>query len=145
MTRPAHSRLATSRPPLTDPLMIGERFNELWNAGELDELLALYEPDAAIVDENGCVHRGTAALRAFFTELLTMKPTVRTLAVSAIVNGDLAQSSTHWQIETTAPDGSATCTEGHASELFRKQSDGTWRVVIDNPYGTRNPIGTSLH
>ncbi|WDO11339.1 SgcJ/EcaC family oxidoreductase (plasmid) [Streptomyces murinus] len=144
MTRPASSytRSATPRPPVNDPLLIGAFFNELWNVGDLDGLLALYEPDAAIVDENGSVHRGTAALRAFFTEILNTKPTIRTLATSVVVNGDLAQSSTHWQIETTTPDSNATCTEGYASELFRKQPDGTWLVVIDNPYGARNLIET---
>ncbi|WP_162889892.1 YybH family protein [Streptomyces olivoreticuli] len=139
MTTPSHPSTgpATPRTPLTDPTMIGHRFNELCNAGALNELVALYEPDAVIVDESGQIHRGTLEIRAFFSEMLEMQPTVQTLAAQVIVNADLAQSSTHWQCDTTAPDGTPIRMEAQASELFRRQPDGTWRVLIDNPWGAR--------
>ncbi|MFI9646278.1 YybH family protein [Streptomyces sp. NPDC052040] len=140
MTTPLHSATGPGVPaaaPITDPLVISHVFNERCNSGDLDGLLALYEPDAVMVDEAGRTHRGTDELRAFFAGMLAMRPAVRTLAVTVVVNGSVAQSSTHWQLDVAAADGTVTRTEGHAAELFRRQPDGTWRVVIDNPYGAR--------
>jgi hypothetical protein len=34
----------------------------------------------------------------------------------------------------TGPDGSAVSMSGDTSEVIRKQSDGTWRYVIDDPF-----------
>ncbi|MFI5985296.1 YybH family protein [Streptomyces sp. NPDC051555] len=123
--------------PITDPQVIGRSFNERCNAGDLDGLLALYEPDAVMVDETGRPHRGTTELRSFFTAMLSVEPTVRTVAATVVVHEDVAQGSTHWQLDVTAPDGTVSRTEGHAAELLRRQPDGTWLVAIDNPWGAR--------
>ena len=46
--------------------------------------------------------------------------------------GDLALIHTPWTLRM--PDGSSP--EGATAEVARRQSDGSWKYVIDNPDGT---------
>jgi ketosteroid isomerase-like protein len=64
-----------------------------------------------------------------------MKPAMRILASRTVATGDLAQLSSHWECDATAPDGSALHLDSRGSELARRQTDGSWRLVIDNPWG----------
>jgi ketosteroid isomerase-like protein len=89
-------------------------------AGDLDGMVALYEPTAVLDCGDGQLRQGSQALRAYFAEQLAQgekfefgdqRP--------AIVNGDLALTSTR------LPDGSVT------AEVARRQGDGTWLWIID--------------
>ena len=110
-------------------------FAEACNSGDIEKLLAMYESDAIVVERNGALTRGTAAIREHLEKLLAMKPTMQILASTAVVNGELAQLSSWWRCTATAPDGSPIAIESHGSELDRRQPDGSWRIVIDNPWG----------
>jgi uncharacterized protein (TIGR02246 family) len=126
--------------PINDPAAIHQRFCEACNAGELDRLLNLYEPDAVIVERTGEIIQGTAAIRHHLSGLLAMRPAMRILDSKAIVVGELAQLSSHWQCTVIAPDGSAAQLEYHGSELSRRQPDGTWLLAIDNPWGAGSTV-----
>jgi ketosteroid isomerase-like protein len=89
-------------------------------AGDVDGMVALYEPDALIDCGDGRIVRGIEAIRTFFTDLMAsgrkfdfgnQRP--------AVISGDLALTSTH------SLDGSVT------AEVARRQADGTWLWVID--------------
>lgn len=41
-----------------------------------------------------------------------------------------------YTITGTGPDGKRTCSSARGTEVVRRQADGTWRFVIDNPTGT---------
>jgi ketosteroid isomerase-like protein len=36
----------------------------------------------------------------------------------------------------TGPDGARVTLTGHNGDVLRRQADGSWRFVIDNPWGT---------
>ncbi|HKE51419.1 MAG TPA: nuclear transport factor 2 family protein [Actinomycetes bacterium] len=90
------------------------------NAGDVDGLVALFEPDAVVAFAPGQMATGSQAIRQLFTDLvgsgvqLTFTGQQRTLRV-----GDLALTSTRLH------SGDAT------AEIARRQPDGTWRWVID--------------
>ena len=121
--------------PITDPATIHDRFCEGCNAGDLARLVELYEPDAVIVERTGQLMEGTEAIREHLSNLLSMQPAMTILDSRTVVAGDLAQLSSHWQCAAVAPDGSHVELEYHGSELARHQPDGSWRLVIDNPWG----------
>ena len=110
-------------------------FAEACNSGDIGKLLAMYEPDAIVVERTGALTQGTAAIREHLEKLLSLKPTTEIVASTAVVNGDLAQLSSWWRCTATAPDGSPIELEFRGSELDRRQSDGTWLIVVDNPWG----------
>ena len=90
------------------------------NAGDVDGMVALYEPNAVIDDGEGQLVQGREAIRKFFVELVAAG---RKFAMgeqqAALVCGDLALTSTR------CPNGSVT------AEVARRQRDGTWLWVID--------------
>lgn len=126
-----------TRSPLTDPATLHEHFVAACNAGDLDALLDLYEPGAVIVERTGELTTGHEEVRAHIAALLAMKPVMRIIASTTAVNGDVALSSSHWQCRAVAPDATVIDLEYRGSELARRQPDGTWRLVIDNPWGAQ--------
>jgi ketosteroid isomerase-like protein len=120
---------------LRDPEALHDRFCEACNAGDLNGLLALYEPGAVIAERTGELTAGSDAIRDHIYKLLALQPTMRILRSRTVISGELAQSSSHWQCDATTPDGTSLQLEYHGSELSRRQPDGSWRIVIDNPWG----------
>ena len=53
-----------------------------------------------------------------------------------LVTGDLALLINEWTMQATGPDGSPVQLTATTSDVVRRQPDGSWRVAIDNPYGT---------
>ncbi len=109
---------------------------EALSAGDLDGAVALYEPEAVLVTgpEEDMVARGSDAIRRFFSDFIAAKPNARTEVDLTIQVGDIAITGCNWVFEATGPDGSPVNVSGKSVEIVRRQPDGTWRYVIDNPY-----------
>ena len=121
---------------LTTPQALLDAFFHAFNTGDLDATLALYEPNAALVAEPGKTVQGTAALREALGAFLGMKPKLTPDKSELITAGDLALSLVKWTLNGTGPDGKPLTMTGTSSDVARRQPDGTWRLVIDNPWGT---------
>jgi ketosteroid isomerase-like protein len=110
-------------------------FERELNAANVEGLLALYEPGAAFTVEPGKVVTGTAAIREAIQGFLNLKPTIR-LTPRVLANaGDIAMVSSKWTLKGSAPDGAAVNLAGESAEVLRRQADGTWKFIIDNPWG----------
>ncbi len=90
------------------------------HAGDVEGMMALYEPQAVVDCGEGRLLQGKEAIRAYFAGVVA---TGRKFAVGeqrpAVISGDLALTSTR------LPDGTVT------AEVARRQADGTWLWVID--------------
>ena len=92
------------------------------NPGDVDGVVALYEPDAILALPGGGVAKGETAIRHFYAELLATRPTFTPGEQSPpLCQGDLALTSTR------LTGGGAT------AEVARRQPDGSWRWIIDRP------------
>ena len=120
----------------TTPQELIDGFFRAFNAGDLDATLALYEPNAALVAEPSKTVHGVAALREALGAFLGMKPKLTREKSELITAGDLALSLVKWTLNGTGPDGKPLTMTGTSSDVARRQPDGTWRLVIDNPWGT---------
>lgn len=109
-------------------------FGEYVNAGRLDELLDLYEDDAVLVQQDGSAARGREALRAALAPMLAAGARMHMHVVRSVRAGDVALLHNDWTMTATAPDGSAVRAEGRALEVVRRQPDGSWRFVVDDPF-----------
>jgi uncharacterized protein (TIGR02246 family) len=108
-------------------------FLERANAGDVEGVVALYEPDAVLVGPGGQVISGTQALRQAYTQLFAGKPAFAGETQAAIHNGDLALTSTRFTTSSVGPDGKPMTMKSATAEIARRQPDGTWLWVIDQP------------
>ena len=106
------------------------------NKGDIDTAVALYEPGGSLVAQPGQVETGTAALREALEAFAAIKPTL-TLEQEAFVMADgIALSVVKWTLKGSGPDGELIQMEGKSSDVLRQQSDESWLIVIDNPWGS---------
>lgn len=110
-------------------------FERLFNAGDLEGLLALYEPDALLVSGPGQSVCDAAGRRAALAGFLALKGRIRLETRHLLRNGDLALLSNAWRLEATDPQGAPLVLTGRTSEVARRQPDGRWLYVIDHPNG----------
>ncbi len=112
------------------PAEAGKAFETLFAAGDLEGLMELYEPDAVFTNARGA-HVGSVAIRNVLQGYLNTGASIRTNDSVAFEAGELAL--VHWSWTMAFPDGRTA--EGATAEVLRKQADGTWKFVIDNPDG----------
>lgn len=105
-----------------DPQELAQLLVARANSGDIDGMVALYQPDAVLACGQGRLAVGAEAIRRFYAEFLAtgIKFNVGEQR-PAVICGDLALTSTR------LPNGAVT------AEVARKQSDGTWLWVIDQP------------
>ena len=118
------------------PEEVHQQWQETMNAGDLDTAVALYEPEATVVSQPGQVVTGTNAIREALGAFLAMQPRFEFRPRQVLKTGDVALLITEWTMQATGPDGNAMAMTGTTSDVVRRQPDGSWRFVIDNPYGT---------
>lgn len=118
----------------TTPEDVDRLFGERVNAGDLEGMLALYEPDATLDTEDAGVVRGHAAIREYFGALMGAKATIDMGAIRVVPAGEgLAVTHHDWQAVLTAPDGQQLTMRGRATEVVRRQADGRWLFAHDAP------------
>jgi ketosteroid isomerase-like protein len=99
------------------------------NSKDVDALVALYEPDACFVRLDGTVAVGTDEIRVEWEAMLSLDSRVTLTTRFAVEMGDLALLSNYWCTDGDTPFASGT------AEVARRQPDGRWLYVIDNPLG----------
>jgi len=102
------------------PEDLDELFLARANAGDVDGVVDLYEPHAVLAFPPGRLAVGKQAIREVYAELLAGRPKFTGQIRPAIRHGDIAMTAT-----TRA--GNATV------EVARRQPDGTWLWMIDQP------------
>jgi uncharacterized protein (TIGR02246 family) len=113
----------SNREPANTPEDLTRLFVERANAGDAEGVSLLYEEDAVMAYPPGSVTVGREAIRELFEQFLadapkfTPEPPLPTL-----VSGELALTS------TPPHDGA-----GARAQVVRRQADGTWLRVLDQP------------
>jgi uncharacterized protein (TIGR02246 family) len=110
-------------------------FAEALNAGRIDDLVALYEPQATLMASPGKLVTGAVAIREALAQFLAGKPRMSLTPKVVAQSGDLAVVTARWDLAATGPDGKPATMNGQSVEVVRRQSDGRWLFVIDLPFG----------
>jgi uncharacterized protein (TIGR02246 family) len=125
-----------------NPQDMNAAFAEAFNSGNIENLVALYEPGAVLVPRPGQVVEGVEAIRAALQELLALKGRMRSENQYALVHGDIALLRAKVHLDGTGPDGNRFEINNHTAEVVRRQPDGSWLYILDHPYGA-DPLGGS--
>ena len=119
-----------------EPEQIHRVFEQAFNSGDLDGLVALYEQDATLVPQPGVVVEGLDGIRESLRWLLDRNGRITIESKLVLRVDDIAYVSNRWSLTGgTMPDGSAADLGATTAEVARRQADGTWLYVIDNAWG----------
>lgn len=117
-----------------DPAHIHTLFMDAFNAGDIDSLMALYESNAVLV-VNGQPVAGQELIRNAYESFLARRPRMALKTRSAVMFDDcLAVLHGDWILHPASTDESGKTTRGLSTEVVRRQADGSWRFVIDDPH-----------
>ena len=111
------------------------------NTGNLDSLMMLYETDACFASQPGQLAKSPETIRQSLRSFIDMNGNLETKVTGVIQTSNLALVNTEWSFNGTGPDGNPINVAGKAVDLLRQQQDGTWRILIDNPWGTNLQLG----
>ncbi len=97
-------------------------------------MVALYEKDAVLVAGAGRTVTGQSAIREAYQGYLATRTRMTLETVAAFESGGLALLHGRWSRRGKGPDGAEIHITGRNSEVVRRQPDGTWLFLIDNPF-----------
>ena len=123
-------------PMAMSPAHLMVLFAERAGKGDVDGLVALYEPDAVFEPEIGVVLRGVDQIRPALVELAAMAPRIEYAGdPDVVIVDDIAIVANNWTMTAELPDGMMICQGGLSADVLRRQPEGHWRVLIDQPRG----------
>ena len=104
---------------------------EAFNTGDLEKILALYEHEATLVPRPGKAVSGRQEIAEALQGFLGIPGKMQIDTIYSVESGDLALTRSAWSIR----DGQEIKVQALGTEVMRRQSDGTWRFVVDHPFG----------
>ena len=110
------------------PEEINRLFQQYMREGDIDAVLTLYDSDVVFLNQSGEARHGLAELREELAPLASAKTEFVFDVKQVIQSGDFALVHTKWK--TLSPDVISV----YAIEVARRQSNGTWRWLIGDPY-----------
>ena len=112
------------------PSHINSIFAHGFNFRDVDMLITLYDPDGAVVERDGTVSYGLEAIRRHLEELVAIGGEMTATNFTAVIVGEIALVTAGWMIvgSHAAPE-----LRGRSSEVLRRQRDGSWAYLIDQP------------
>jgi uncharacterized protein (TIGR02246 family) len=103
-------------------------------AKDLDKTVSYYADDAIVMPPNASAATTKEAIRSAWKEMLTTPGAAiswKATNVEVAKAGDLAYVSGTYEETMTDASGNSVKDHGKYVEIFKKQADGTWKVVAD--------------
>ena len=122
--------------PATKPEELHRLISDAVTNADLDAYLALYEPGAALTRQAGGVAVGSAEIRAEIAPFLAVRGTLTVRTAGVVASEQVALLRSRGSFSGVAPDGTRVEVPEHpAHEVARRQADGTWLFVVNDPWG----------
>ena len=103
-------------------------------AKDLDKAVSFYATDAVVLPDKAPAIRGNENFRKDWAPLLALPGpglSWQTNALEVARSGELAYETGAYNFITTDKKGKATDYKGKYLVIWKKQSDGTWKVAVD--------------
>jgi len=103
-------------------------------AKDVDKTVSYYSADAIVMPPNGPSATTKEAIRSAWKEMLTSPGAAiswKATKVEVAKAGDLAYVSGTYEDTTTDATGKPVKDRGKYVEIFKKQTDGSWKVIVD--------------
>ena len=109
---------------------------EEFNKRNISFLMTLYEKDVCFASKSEQV-KDPESIRRTLQSFIDMGTKLEAREKRVLQANDLTLLITEWTINGTEPDGKPINLTGRGTVVLRRQSDGVWLMVIENPWGNR--------
>lgn len=116
-----------------------QAINQMTNAfhnKDIEGVMAIYEPNTLVVFEPEHPISESNHIRSKFLEAFLINPKFTYSGHEVFINGDLATHFAPWTMTGVAPDGTPITQSGLSVAILRKQENGKWLIIFDNPHGS---------
>ena len=105
-----------------------------FTAGDVEGFVRTYEEDATLVvpPDDVLVH-GRDEIRRAVAPTFALKPRAEATVLKKIESDGLALTQARWRLVGNGEDGQTIELNGEGTIVSRRQPDGSWLVVLDNP------------
>jgi ketosteroid isomerase-like protein len=105
--------------------------DQAFNQGDLEGVLSYYDDAAVVIPIPGTQARGIQELRALYQRFMHPGVTAKQIKTNVIEADGIALFTSRWtlNIEGEPPQTFI------ATTVLRRQPDGSWKALIDNPRG----------
>ena len=107
-----------------------ETMTSAFAAGDIDRVMSTYESGSVVVAQPGQPVSGSQQLRSMFADFVAAGVNFTYGAHDVVIAGDIGLHLMKWT--APGPDGDRTAL---SVAVLRRQPDGTWKMVIDHPFG----------
>lgn len=121
--------------PAKSPEEICELFQQYMAAGDLESLRGIYDPEVVFVNQAGELKKGWEGLKHELAPFAAAKATFEFSNKGIVQSGDIALMHTEWKVSSPQP------MSLYATEVARRQPDGTWRWLIGDPFTVGRHLG----
>ncbi len=101
----------------------------------IEEVLSTYEENAVVMFEPQKPVKGKENLRNAFSKFVMFNPQYTFGGHEIYISGNIAKHVSPWSMVGKLPDGTEVSERGLSIAILRKQSDGSWLMIQDNPHG----------
>ena len=103
--------------------------------GDVEGALSCFDPEAIYVTGPGTQITGKENIRAALAQVCALKPDLQAQRSADFITGDISGWVDEWTLKATTPDGTKLDLRGISGDVLKRQKDGNWAYLIDNPYG----------
>ncbi len=125
---------ASPNGPARTPEGLHALLEHTFNHADLDVYTDAHEDDATLVvpPEGSTVH-GRDNIRAAIEPMFTRQPRLTSVVQKKLEGNGLALTHARWTLQVRDDDGKPTELTGRGTIVSRRQPDGTWKIVLDDP------------
>lgn len=107
-------------------------------SGDIEACVALYEPAAVLFKKSGEAVSGLESIRQIYAGMIALQPKFEVEFIKCTVSADGSIATNRMKAGMAWKDAAGKLRHGgfHSLEVVRKQQDGSWLFVIDDPYGS---------
>lgn len=102
-----------------------------FNTGNVETVLSMYDSSGIIVPEPNKPVSGKAKFEEAIKAILAIKGKMEIKTVYCLQTGNIAVGRSEWNIT----DNGKVQISAKGVEVMMKQTDGTWKIIVDHAFG----------
>lgn len=115
----------------TSPAGVSWVLLDALNSGDVERIVALYEPSGVVALGSGRVAVGREAIAGAMTSLLRARPRFSLRTADTVTLDGRCVVTSSWVVATPLPGGGVDVTPLDVRLVLRRQADATWLIAED--------------